>query len=71
MVTSFGIYQKKGVYIDGHERDDVTEYRQKYLRKMVSIGFLNKDNAPTSEAAHQLLHASQDQQHLILCIQFH
>ena len=46
--------QKKGVYIDSHERDDVIEYRQKFLRKMVSIGFLNKDNAPTSEAAQFL-----------------
>ena len=46
--------QKKGVYIDGHERDDVIEYCQKFLGKMVSIGFLNKDNAPTSEAAQFL-----------------
>ena len=43
--------QKKGVYIDGHERDDVVDYRKKFLRKMTAIGFLNKDNAPTSEAA--------------------
>ena len=46
--------QKKGVYIDGHERDNVIEYRQKFLQKMVSIGFLNKDNAPTPEAAQFL-----------------
>ena len=46
--------QKKGVYIDGHEGDDVIEYRQKFLRKIVSIGFLNKDNAPTVEAAQFL-----------------
>ena len=46
--------QKKGVYIDGHERDDVIEYRQNFLCKMVSIGFLNKDNAPTVEAAQFL-----------------
>ena len=35
--------QKKGIYIDRHKRDDIIEYRQKFLRKMVSIGFLNKD----------------------------
>ena len=29
--------QKKGVYIDGHEREDVTEYRQKFLRLLVSL----------------------------------
>ena len=46
--------QKKGIYIDGHERDDIIEYRQNFLRKMVSIGFLNKDNAPTVEAAQFL-----------------
>ena len=26
--------QKKSVYIDGHERDDVVEYRNLYLRKL-------------------------------------
>ena len=45
---------KKGVYIDGHERQDVVDYRKKFLRKMVATGFLNKDNAPTSEAALSL-----------------
>ena len=46
--------RKKGIYIDGHEREDVVTYRQKYLRKMVSLGFINKDNAPTQEAAQCL-----------------
>ena len=45
---------KKGTYIDGHEREDVVEYRNKFLRKMVSLGFLNKENAPTPEAAQAL-----------------
>ena len=45
------IKKKKGTYVDGHEREDVVEYRKKFLRKMVSNGFLNKDNAPTPEAA--------------------
>jgi hypothetical protein len=33
---------KKGTYVDGHERSDVVEYRQKFLRKMFSSGFLKK-----------------------------
>ena len=43
---------KKGtymyMYVDGHERSDVIEYRQKFLKKMFSLGFLNKDNAVQS-----------------------
>ena len=45
---------KKGTYVDGHERPDVTEYRGKFLRKMVALGFLNSENAPTPEAALSL-----------------
>ena len=45
---------KKGTYVDGHERQDVTEYRAKFLRKMVALGFLNSENAPTPEAALSL-----------------
>ena len=45
---------KKGTYCDGHERDDVVEYRGKFIRKMIALGFLNKDNAPTPEAAASL-----------------
>lgn len=41
---------QKGTYVDGHERSDVVEYRQKFLRKMFSIGFLNKENAASSTA---------------------
>ena len=41
---------KKGSYVDGHERDDVKEYRKKFLRRMVALGFLNQSNAPTEEA---------------------
>jgi hypothetical protein len=48
------IRKKKGTYVDGHERNDVVEYRKKYLRKMCAIGFLNKSNAPTTEAAAYL-----------------
>ena len=45
---------KEGIYINGHERDDIIEYCQNFLCKMVSIGFLNKDNAPTVEATQFL-----------------
>ena len=41
---------KKGTYVDGHERDDVVEYRAQFLRRMVGLGFLNRENAPTPEA---------------------
>ena len=41
---------KKGTYVDGHEREDVVEYRGQFLRKMIGLGFLNRDNAPTPEA---------------------
>ena len=46
--------RKKSVYIDGHEREDVVAYRKKFIRKMVSIGFINEDNAPTAEASQCL-----------------
>ena len=44
------IKKQKGTYVDGHERSDVVEYRNKYLRKMVALGFLNESNAPTPDA---------------------
>ena len=40
---------KKGIYVDGHERSDVVEYQAMFLRKMIALGFLNRDNAPTPE----------------------
>ena len=44
----------KGIYIDGHERYDVVEYRKLFLHSMVRLGFLNNQNAPTPEAAQCL-----------------
>ena len=41
--------KKKGVYIDGHEGDDVVQHRRKFLRQMISSGFLTKDSAPSEE----------------------
>ena len=41
----------KGMYFDGHERDDVIAYRKTFLREMVELGFLHPDQAPTPEAA--------------------
>ena len=41
----------RGIYIDGHEREDVVEYRKLFLNSMVRLGFLNNQNAPTPEAA--------------------
>ena len=45
---------KKGSFVDGHERADVVEYRRKFLRRMVALGFLNTNNAPTVEAKEAL-----------------
>ena len=39
----------KDTYVDGHKRSDVVEYRATFLRKMIALGFLNRDNAPTPE----------------------
>ncbi len=41
------ITTKKGIFIDGHERDDVVEQRSFFLRRMAKIGFLHPSNAPT------------------------
>lgn len=48
------VQKKKGTFVDGHERADVVQYRNKFLRKMVGLGFLNLDNAPTDEAKNAL-----------------
>ena len=37
---------KKGCFVEGHEGADVVEYRKKFLRKMVGLGFLNQNNVP-------------------------
>ena len=42
---------KKGIFIDGHERDDVVESCR---RKMVKLGFLHFTNAPTEDAVKAL-----------------
>ena len=44
------VVKRKGTFVDGHERADVVQYRSNFLRKMVGLGFLNQDNAPTEEA---------------------
>ena len=47
--------KKKGTFVDGHERNDVVEYRTKFLCRMVSLGFLNPNNAPRKLRTHCLL----------------
>ena len=42
---------QKGIFIHGHERCDVVDARKQFLRKMVKLGFLNINNAPTEDAA--------------------
>ena len=36
------------------EREDVTEYKKKFVRKFITLGFINNDNAPSEEAAKSL-----------------
>ena len=45
-----GFNVQKGTFVDGHERDDVVQYRKRFLRRMVALGFFNTNNAPTEEA---------------------
>ena len=42
---------RKGIFIDGHECEDVVLYRKEFLRRMVKIGFLHFTNAPTQTSA--------------------
>lgn len=42
--------KKKGTFVDGHEREDVVTYRNKFLRRLVALGFLNPTNAPSKSA---------------------
>ena len=53
------VASKKGAFVDGHERQDVVEYRKKFLRKMIALGFLNSLNAPTDQAKLALPHDLQ------------
>ena len=56
MVAWFDVIaKKKGTFLDGHERDDVVEYRSKFLRKMVGVGFLNSSNFPSKDERHYCL----------------
>ena len=48
------VAKKKGTFVDGLERDDVVLYRKTFLRRMVGLGFLNPNNAPTDEARNAL-----------------
>ena len=42
------------MFIDGHERPDVLQSREKFLKKMTECGFLCPGNAPTEEAVQAL-----------------
>ena len=37
---------KKGIFSDGHERDDVIASRNEFIHKMIKIGFLHFTNHP-------------------------
>ena len=40
----------KGMFFDGHEREDVVQERKDFFTKMVEYGFLHPSDAPTPEA---------------------
>ena len=44
----------KGIFIDGHERDDVVQTRKTFLQKMTKIGFLHLITSPTDDVARAL-----------------
>lgn len=44
----------KGIYYDGHEREDVVEAREEFLKTMTSLGFFHESNAPSNEMASLL-----------------
>lgn len=46
----------KGLFFDGHERDDVVAYRGEFVRKMIETGFLHPEQAPTPEAQSAFPH---------------
>ena len=48
------LYCNGTTYFDGHERFDVVEYRNKFLRRLCAVGVLNKKNAPIPDAADSL-----------------
>ena len=48
------LHMSKGVFIDGHERPDIVESREKFLKKMTECEFLHPDNAPTEDTAQAL-----------------
>ena len=60
--------------MDGHERDDVVQYRKKFLRQLCALGILNQSNAPTEEAAASLptdLHCPSDDRVAKAVVFFH
>ena len=40
---------KKGIYIDGHERDDVVKYRGEFLQEMHSLQQTHQSRPPCSD----------------------
>ena len=50
----FSVVRNEGTYVDGHEHEDVVDYRKTFLRRMVSLGFINESCAPTDEAKNAL-----------------
>lgn len=43
---------KKGTFVDAHKHADIAEYE--FLRRLVALGFLNPDSAPTENAKNAL-----------------
>ena len=52
----------KGIYYDGHERDDVIDHRKKFLGEMSTLGFLHASNAPNEAAAELVKDVALDKE---------
>ena len=44
----------KGIYVNGHERNDIVVARDEFLKSMTALGFLKQYNAPSEEMANFL-----------------
>lgn len=51
---------RKGIFIDGHERQDVVEYRALFLGRMIKIGFIHSTNSPTDTSRNAIQTAEQN-----------
>ena len=59
---------KKGVYIDGHEREDVVKHRETYLKSMCDLRKSHKPPSPCSDDASRVQDRSNEDKKTLLLI---